>query len=364
MKLRTDKLRVLMLVPSVVKRSVADAVRNDAHPTMDYFALQDALEADMLDYASLEAEASPAIVRLARRAGRDAALAAFGYARRHDYDVIYSNGENVSIPLALLLRRHRMRPLHVLIGHRVSPRKKKPFLRALQSQMDALFVYASTQRDYARQELGISDAKLHLIPFHADHRFYRPLSPSPDAPDRMICSAGLEWRDYPTLIEAVRDQDVQVRLGAASPWSKHKNETERRELPPNVLARRYEYAELRQLYADSRFVVVPLYENDFQAGITTILEGMAMGKAIITTKTTGQIDTIRHGENGLYVPVGDPAALRAAILHLLENPQEAERLGAQARKDIEDSMSLERWVERIACVIRTLHAERRVRAAA
>src|SRR5947209_7658843 len=113
--------RVLMLVPSVAKRDTAEAVARDAHPTMDYVALQQATGADLLDYASLEAGSQPALARLMRRAGRDAALAALGYSRRADYDVIFSNGENVGIPLAALLRRHRARPGHVLIGHRVSP---------------------------------------------------------------------------------------------------------------------------------------------------------------------------------------------------------------------------------------------------
>ncbi len=347
-----------MLVPSVAKRGLTEAVRLDKHPQMDYFALQQELGADILDYASLETEASPAIVRLARRVGRDAALAALGYARRRDYDVIFSNGENVSIPLALMLRRWGQRPLHVFIGHRLSPRKKRPFLKALQPKMDAVFVYAATQRDFAIRELGFPAAKTHLIPFHADAQFYRPLPAASDAPPNQICSAGLEWRDYPTLIEAVTGADVTVKLGAASPWSKHRNETEKRELPPNVSARRYEYDELRQLYADSKFVVVPLYENDFQAGITTILEGMAMGKAIIATRTTGQTDTIRDGGNGLYVAPGDTAGWKQAITRLLNNPEEAERMGAQARCDIEANISLERWVERIACVIYALQAER------
>ena len=232
-----------MLIPSVAKRGLSEAIRANKHPQMDYFALQQELNADILDYASLETEASPAIVRLARRVGRDAALAALAYARRRDYDVIFSNGENVSIPLALMLRRWGQRPLHVLIGHRLSPRKKRPFLKAMQAKTDAMFVYASTQRDFAVRELGYPAGKVHLIPFHADANFYRPRPASLDAPKNLICSAGLEWRDYPTLIEAVAGLDVIVKLGAASPWSKHKNETEKRELPPNVSARRYEYDE-------------------------------------------------------------------------------------------------------------------------
>ncbi len=353
-----NRPRVLMLVPSVAKYEAVTAVAADAHPTMDYFALQKALGADIVDYASLDAATDSRFIRLARRAGKDAALAALGYTKRGSYDVIFSNGENVGIPLAMLLKRHRSRPLHALIGHRVSPPKKKAFFRGLQGQMDAVFLYATPQFEYARDVLRMPVSKLHLIPFHADAEFYRPLPPAANALPRMICSAGLEWRDYPTLIEAVRGLDVEVRLGAASPWSKHRNETENQQLPPNVQARRYEYNELRQLYADAKFVVVPLYENDFQAGITTILEGMAMGKAIVTTRTTGQIDTIRDGENGLYVAPGDVAGWRAAIGQLLDNPDEAERLGYQARRDIEAELSLDRWVERIAVTIKTLFTER------
>ena len=366
MKSTNAQPKVLMLVPSVAKHQIADAVKADAHPTMDYFALQSALNADLVDYSALEANASPALVRLARRAGRDVALAAYAYSRRRDYDVIFSNGENVSIPLAFLLKGVRVRPLHVFIGHRVTPKKKRPFFKALHPQMDAIFLYATPQVEFAREELGIPASKLHLIPFHADHHFYRPLSSSsasPDAPPNLISSAGLEWRDYPTLIEAVTGMDVTVKLGASSPWSKHKNETENRELPPNVSARRYEYNELRQLYADSRFVVVPLYENDFQAGITTILEGMAMGKAIITTRTTGQVDVIRENENGVYVAPGDVEGWRKAIAFLLANPHEAERMGAQGRRDLETQMSLEKWTERITNVVFDLSAQRERKAA-
>lgn len=348
-----------MLIPSVAKHGIEDAVAQDAHPTMDYHALQSALDADILDYSALDAEHNPAMVKFARRAGKDAALAMLGYMRRKEYDVIYSNGENVSIPLAAMLKRHRVRPLHILIGHHLSTPKKKLFLRSLSAQMDAVFVYASTQKSYGVEALRMRENTLHLIPFHADHRFYRPVPISQEAPGRMICSAGLEWRDYPTMLEAIKDIDVEVRLAAASPWSKHRNETENRELPGNVSARRYEYNELRRLYADARFVVVPLYDNDFQAGITTILEAMAMGKAVITTRTLGQRDTIRDGINGLYVPPGDVRALRNAIVRLLEDPAEAARLGAQARRDLEAEWTLDHWVARIAHVTHSLTKERR-----
>lgn len=345
--------RVLLLIPSYAKQGIAEQVAANTHPTMDYFALQERLGAILADYETVDTDRNP-LVRLARKAGRDAALAMHGFLRRREFDVIFSNGENVSIPLAALFRTCRRRPGHVLIGHHLSPKKKKPFLRALHPRMDAIFVYAATQKQYAIEWLGIPADKLRLIPFHADARFYHPM---PDVPvENRISSAGLEWRDYPTMIEAVRGLDVEVRLAAASPWSKHRNETADRELPPNVSARRYDYQELRELYASSRFVVVPLYDNDFQAGVTTLLEAMAMGKAVIVTQTVGQRDVIEHGVNGIYVPPGDPRALRAAIVELLACPEKAAELGANARKTIETDMSLDLWAERISKVTREIGA--------
>jgi glycosyltransferase involved in cell wall biosynthesis len=347
---------VLLLIPSYRKRGITAEAEANQHPTMDYYALQARLDADLADYSSVKADSS-VLVRSACLGGLDAGLAMHGFLRANAYDAIFSNGENVGIPLAALFATRRQRPAHVVIGHRLSPTKKKPFMRALHRYIDAIFVYARTQLAYAESVLGIPAAKLHLIPFHADARFFHPGSDA--AVRNRISSAGLEWRDYPTLIEAVRGLDVEVCLAAASPWSKHQNETAGRALPSNVSARSYNYRELRDLYASSRFVVVPLYDNDFQAGVTTMLEAMAMGKAVIATRTRGQRDVIEDGVNGVYVQPGDAAALRASIIDLMVHPEKAARLGANARMTIESKMSLDRWAERIATVIRREAWERR-----
>jgi len=339
-------MKTLLLIPSVLKTGVKSLVAEDRHPTMDYYALTHGLcgatggaPVHLLDYTAVDSAPHP-LVKLARRvAGWDIALALMGLLRRHDYDAIFTNGENVSVPLALMLRAVRAshrgrRPGHVTIGHRLSTGKKQFFFTKLRAdrEIDTIFVYASTQKRYGNAVLGIPAEKLRLIPFHADEMFYRPL-PEVAVKEDQISAAGLEWRDYPTLIEAVREMpDLQVRLAAASPWSKHKNETANRTLPANVDARRYDYEALRRLYAESAFVVVPLYENDFQAGVTTLLEAMAMGKAVIVTKTTGQIDVVTDGVNGLTVAPGDVEGWKAAITRLRTDPAYRDLLGSNARR--------------------------------
>src|SRR5207253_353580 len=120
------------------------------------------------------------------------------------------------------------------------------------------------------------------------------------------------------------------------------------ELPANVEWSRLQRDELRRLYARSAVAVVPIVENDYQTGISTILEMMAMGKCVIATRTRGQTDTLVDGVNGIYVPPGDVAALRAAILRAVEHPEETARMGAAARRYIEEHATLDLFVDRVS----------------
>jgi len=364
-------MKVLMLVPSRLKRGAEydAAVAAGEHPRMDYHALADALRgrgASVVDLAGFdEVDADRRLRPLTRAVGYDAALAAYGAARSGSYDAIFANGENVSVPLSLLWRvtgRSRSRPGHVTIGHRLTTGKKQAFFSHLHAdrEMDRIFVYATTQRRHAVGALGIAPDVAPLIAFHADDRFWRPLTGVAEDP-ALVSSAGLEWRDYPTLMDAARSLPAaSFRFAAASPWSKHQNETERRELPANVEARRYDYAGLRDLYARSAVVAVPLYENDFQAGVTTLLEAMSMGKAVVVTRTTGQgADVIRDGENGLTVAPGDAVGWRDSIGRLLADEPLRRRLGHSARRWVEENATLDLWAGRIAAAVSDAASARR-----
>src|SRR5260370_19346352 len=118
------------------------------------------------------------------------------------------------------------------------------------------------------------------LAYFADERFWRAL-PGGEAPPAgpMICGGGLELRDYGTLLAAVRDLPVDLRIGAASSWSHHSAFDGSPDLPPNVHVYSYAYLPLRQLYAAARFVVVPLQDVDNQAGNTVVLEAMAIANA-------------------------------------------------------------------------------------
>jgi glycosyltransferase involved in cell wall biosynthesis len=210
-----------------------------------------------------------------------------------------------------------------------------------------MIVYSSAQRDYLTDVLGFPPERVVLTPFTVDTEFFAPDRVAAASGAPMICTAGLERRDYPTLMEAVRGLDARVVIAAASPWSKRQDETAGVAPPPNVEVTRLGFADLRQLYADARFVVMPLYPTDFQAGVTTILEAMAMQRAVVCSRTAGQTDVIADGRTGVYVPPSNSTALRAAIDGLLADPERAQQLGRAARDLVVEQCDLRVYAERL-----------------
>jgi glycosyltransferase involved in cell wall biosynthesis len=260
------------------------------------------------------------------------ALACLRARRRHR--VVLTDGEQVGIPYAVLSWLVRRRPRHVMIGHRLSARKKVLLHRALrlERRVDAVVVYAAEQRRVAIEELRYPPERVVLHPFMVDTGFWRPEGLRVEPRERpLIAAVGQELRDYPTLVEAMRLVDADLFIAAASPWSKRDDTSAGIDLPANVTVRGLDQFDLRQLYADASLVVVPLQETDFQAGITTILEAMSMGRATVCTRTVGQTDTLVEGVTGSYVPAGDARSLGNEIRRLLDDPAEADRLGRQAR---------------------------------
>jgi glycosyltransferase involved in cell wall biosynthesis len=70
---------------------------------------------------------------------------------------------------------------------------------------------------------------------------------------------------------------------------------------------------------------------------------MAMGKPVICSRTRGQVDVVEEGVTGMYVPVGDAAALRKAMLALWNDPQRAREMGRAARAHVEKHHTLENF---------------------
>ena len=63
----------------------------------------------------------------------------------------------------------------------------------------------------------------------------------------------------------------------------------------------------------------------------TVFEALAMGKPIVATDADGLVDVLTHERDALIVPKRDPGALAAAIVRLIDNPDERAELSVRAR---------------------------------
>lgn len=71
-----------------------------------------------------------------------------------------------------------------------------------------------------------------------------------------------------------------------------------------------------------------------------LLEYMAAGRPIVATAVGGSVQLVKDHVHGLLVPPGDAEALAGAISRLLGQPNMASRLGANARRRVEQHYSL------------------------
>lgn len=323
----------------------------DRHPRVLLY--EDRLGSDVLgpEYA----DTFPRVLRpLVRRLPVYVAQALAAYRLRRQYGAIVTWDDRVAIILALILKLTRARARHVALMSWVSSSKKALMLRHVHERIDRLVLWSTVQRDAAINQIGVPPARIRLLPYLVDQQFWRPM-PSPDPP--CVCAAGNEMRDYPTFIAAVRGLDIPCHIAARSivggsrKLSTVESVVAGGSLPSNVVVESKAYAELRDLYSKSRFVVVPLRPTDTDNGVSTILEAMAMGKAVICSRVEGQVDVIQDGKNGIFVRQGDPAALRDAVVYLWQHPDVAERMGREGRRLVEEQHSLDDFLEGLRTVV-------------
>src|SRR5262249_35758568 len=70
------------------------------------------------------------------------------------------------------------------------------------------------------------------------------------------------------------------------------------------------------------------------AGVT-LLQAMAHGVPCVATTAAGLRGLIEPGSSGLIIPPGDPGALEQAIITLLDRPDDARRIGRDARRRVQ-----------------------------
>jgi glycosyltransferase involved in cell wall biosynthesis len=314
-------------------------------------------------------------------AGDYTALAVAAFRQRDSASAYFSSSENEAIVLALLLRLARRRVPVVAVGHYPAKFAKWPVWRwlRLHVHMHRLMPLGTVQAERLVNGLGVPPEKIEVLPLGIDTRYWDPARVTTRPSERpYVYAAGLQHRDYRTLVRAVDGLGVDLVIGAASPWATTSNDLDGDAVPPWVRIESPDLRRLRERYAGAAVVVTPVVETDFPAGTTAILESMAMQRPVVVTRVEGTGDHVVdrravlrkgplrstsgvyaarfgspgvQGQTGFYYPPGDADELRSILRYVLDHPTEAAAIGARARRVVEEVHSLEGYVDRVVAAV-------------
>ncbi|MCS6882526.1 MAG: glycosyltransferase [Oscillochloridaceae bacterium] len=258
-------------------------------------------------------------------------------------------GRPVCLFVATTVRMERVARLKRLRGWR------KLWLAAMTRAVTAIELAALrhtacvfAESSYTRQLLAplVPPERLVLSVPGIDTAFFRPGDYRYDGP---LLSVG-RWGDprkncrmlfaaYARLIQALPAAPKLILAGATAPSPE--DLTFARSLG---IERRVEIhvdlsrEALRDLFQEASLFVLPSEEEGL--GIV-IIEAMACGLPVISTRCGGPETAVVEGETGYLTPVGDAQALANRMAELIEAPELRRRMGQAGRRVAEQRFSLE-----------------------
>jgi len=226
-------------------------------------------------------------------------------------------------------------------------RVKKIFARYCFLGCNLATLWSKRQSRTYAQHFSLPEDLFIFIPYKATHSKteHRTL-PTID----YVFAGGNTRRDYKTLSEAVKGTDVILIISSSSPSLINTIGD-----VPNIIPLTAFEPSYSKLMAASRFVIVPMLPTGIRgAGETNYCNSMWHGKAVITMDDMSAEDYVVEGETGYIVPHGDVALLQKRILHLWNNREKAEQMGAKgqqlAHKYFTQVQGIRRLV-RLACLV-------------
>ena len=137
--------------------------------------------------------------------------------------------------------------------------------------------------------------------------------------------------------EIKRMYGEKVRCLLVGPYDSNPSALKPEELEPLVKAGIVEYygeqSDVRPYIEQTSVYVLPSYHEGTPK---TVLENMAMGRAIITTDAPGCRETVVQGKNGYLVEVKNVCAVVDKMKYLIEHPKVVESMAVESRKMAEE----------------------------
>jgi glycosyltransferase involved in cell wall biosynthesis len=265
-------------------------------------------------------------------------------------DLIYS----ISGPLALahlfpkkLLSWVFTEPPNLGRGFKLAHRAYKPF--NLRSNAGFLCLTPKAEKYYS------NFAPSKFIPWCVDLELFDGAPPKKLPEKSFFLASGKTYRDYNTLVKAANDTDANIRI--IGPKLQKPNTIPNTvtwiDTSSNPPDQAIDYPTLKEWYAQCSGICIPLSGvADDTCGYTNMLEGMAMRKPVIMTRS-GCLHFDPASRNfGILVEPKDSQGWSDAMNRILNDSNFASECGENARKIVEEEFSIERFNRDVVAFIK------------
>lgn len=225
--------------------------------------------------------------------------------------------------------------------------------------------------DFAARHYDIPRDRIDVVHCGVDCEQFRPPSELPTARRPTVLFAGTvaESKGIVTVAEAVlrlrsRYPDILLRVAG-------KENALLRKLCDRAAAAGAASSIEAVGFLQDRLAIVDLFQQadvfaspaEQEHGVANVyVEAMACGCPVIAGDAGGAPEAVTDGETGFLVAPSDVTAVAAAIDRVLEDRALRRRLGAAARRRVEDYFARDRYIERVLSAYRaTIERSRQIR---
>ena len=281
---------------------------------------------------------------------------------REHFDAIYATHFN-GLELIIFLRALHLYPYPIIIWHHQpitesDNRFREMMARLFYKGIDHMFFFSERLIQVSLKSSKANEERMQVCPWGADLDNYDRLKREFPVEEHVgFVSTGKEKRDMPTLIRAfsATGQELSIYIAYNACGDNYLEILNDLRPSANVhinFIKGLIPNELAQKVWAAKCVVICCQETNYTVGLTTLVEALALGLPVISTRNeTYPFDIEKEGV-GITVPYYDSVAWEKAIRFIISNPEEAEKMGRKARQLAESSFNLEICTREVAKAIK------------
>lgn len=175
------------------------------------------------------------------------------------------------------------------------------------------------------------NSRVSYLPFGVDANFWFPQEISTKDKPYILAIGNDLSRDWDLLTKSWEENFPTLKIVSSLPISNLKKNIEI--IKGNWHSVSLSDLEMRDLYRNSEFIVIPLKETLQPSGQSTCLQAMSCSKAVVLTKIKGIWDQklMKHKENIFFIEIANEDDLKKSIKTLLKDNYLRDLLGKSGR---------------------------------